>query len=127
MHADGPYLNTLSGQVIGCAFTVLNTLGARFLKKVFENALALELRDAGFLVAQQYPVSVTYKGSVIGQYSVDLLVEEVLMIELKTARALDEVHRLQCVNYLKATGLNLCLLLNFGKPKLEFRRVIHGR
>jgi GxxExxY protein len=79
------------------------------------------------LVAQQYPISVTYKGSVIGQYSVDLLVEEVLMIELKTARALDEVHRLQCVNYLKATGLNLCLLLNFGKPKLEFRRVIHGR
>ena len=126
MHADDSGLNTLSGQIIGCAFTVLNTLGAGFLEKVYENALALELRAAGLTVAQQKPVQVTYRGTIIGDYVVDLMVEDSVLVELKTAKALDEAHRLQCLNYLKATGRHLCLLLNFGQPKLEVRRIANG-
>ena len=126
MHTDGDRLNDLSGRVIGCAFTVLNTLGAGFLEKVYENALAHEMRAAGLTVAQQSGIRVEYKGVLVGEYFVDLMVEDVLLVELNTAKALDELHRLQCTNYLKATGLHLCLLLNFGRPRLEIKRVVHG-
>ena len=126
MHADGTGLNDLSGRVIGCAFTVLNTLGAGFLEKVYENALAFELDAVGLSVAQQVGARVYYHDVVVGEYFVDLLVEDVLLVELKTAKSLDEAHRMQCVNYLKATGLRLCLLLNFGRPRLEIKRVAHG-
>ncbi len=124
-HADKNSLNVLSGNVIGCAFTVLNTLGAGFLEKVYENALTHELRKARFAVAQQRGVTVMYDGAVVGEYFVDLMIENMLLVELKTAKALDEAHRAQCVNYLKATGLQLCLLLNFGKPRLEIKRVVN--
>ena len=126
MHADVRRLNELSGVVIGCGFTVLNTLGVGFLEKVYENALALELRKAGFSVAQQHGVKVIYDDAVIGEYFVDLMVEDALLVELKTVRILDAAHRAQCVNYLKATGLQLCLLLNFGRSRLEIRRVAHA-
>ena len=124
-HADKNRLNELSGSVIGCAFTVLNTLGAGFLEKVYENALAHELRKAEFAVAQQHGPTVMYDGAVVGEYFVDLMIEDMLLVELKTVKALDEAHRAQCVNYLKATGLPLCLLLNFGKPRLEIKRVVN--
>lgn len=124
MHADA--LNDLSGRVIGCAFIVLNTLGIGFLEKVYENVLAIELRAAGLTVAQQYGMKVEYKGVIIGEYFADLLVDDALLVELKAARSLDDSHRLQCVNYLKASGLPLCLLLNFGKPRLEIKRVANG-
>ena len=119
-------LNFLSGRVIGCAFTVLNTLGAGFLEKVYENALAYELHAAGLAVVQQCSVRVLYKDVVVGEYFVDLLVENALLVELKTVKALEDAHRMQCINYLTATGLHLCLLLNFGKPRLEIKRVVHG-
>ncbi len=125
-HADSDRLNDLSRCVIGCAFTVLNTLGAGFLEKVYENALAFELRAAGLSVAQQSGANVYYHDQVVGEYFVDLLVEDVLLVELKTAKALDDAHQMQCINYLKATGLRLCLLLNFGRPRLEIKRVAHG-
>ena len=125
-HADGARLNELSGQVIGCAFTVLNTLGVGFLEKVYENALAQELHDAGLAVEQQCSVRVYYHGVSVGEYSADLLVERVLLVELKAVTALTELHWMQCTNYLKATGLPLCLLLNFGKPRLEIKRVVRG-
>jgi len=105
---------------------MLNTLGAGFLEKVYENALPQELRDADFAVQQQCSVEVRYHGVAVGEYSTDLLVEDVLLVELKTVRALDDVHRMQCTNYLKATGLPLCLLLNFGKARLEIKRVVRG-
>jgi GxxExxY protein len=117
---------TYPGVSIGCALTVLNTLGAGFLEKVYENALALELRAAGLAVAQQYAARVHYNGALVGEYVADLLVEDVLLVELKTAKALDDAHRMQCTNYLKASGLRLCLLLNFSKPRLEIKRVVHG-
>jgi len=125
-HADGERLNDLSRLVIGSAFTVLNTLGAGFLEKVYGNALAYELHASGLLVVQQFGVRVYCKDVVVGEYFVDLLVEDVLQVELKTVRTLDDARRMQCVNYLKATGLQLCLLLNFGNPRLEIKRVVHG-
>ena len=125
-HADNSQLNELSGRVIGCAFTVLNTLGVGFLEKVYENALAYELRAAGLSALQQYGAKVHYKDILVGEYFVDLLINDVLLVELKTVRALDDAHRMQCTNYLKATGLRLCLLLNFGKPRLEIKRVANG-
>jgi GxxExxY protein len=126
MHADADRLNDLSRHVIGCAFTVLNTLGAGFLEKVYENALAIELRSVGLAVTQQSGIKVEYRGLLVGEYVVDLLVENALLVELKAAKALDETHHMQCINYLKATGLPLCLLLNFGKPRLEIKRLING-
>jgi GxxExxY protein len=125
-HADNSELNELSGRVIGCAFTVLNTLGAGFLEMVYENALAYEVRAAGLSAVQQYGAKVRYKDILVGEYFVDLLINDVLLVELKAVRALDDAHRMQCTNYLKATGLRLCLLLNFGKPHLEIKRVVHG-
>lgn len=123
MDADSNSLNELSGRIIGCAYTVLNTLGPGFLEKVYENALALELRKAGLAVAQQRGVQVIYAGSVVGDYFTDLLVEDEIVVELKAVKALDDMHRAQCVNYLKATGLRLGLVLNFGTPRLGIARV----
>jgi GxxExxY protein len=125
MHADEAGVNRLSERVIGCAFQVINTLGAGFLEKVYENALAHELRKAGLTVAQQHGITVEYDGIIVGEYAVDLLVEGTIMVELKAIKALDGAHTAQCLNYLKATGLRLCLLLNFGKPRLEIQRVAH--
>ena len=125
-HADSDRLNDLSGRVIGCAFTVLSTLGVGFLEKVYENALAYELRAAGSAVVQQCSARVHYNDVVVGEYLSDLLVEGVLLVEVKTVKALDDAHRMQCTNYLKATGLRLCLLLNFGRPHLGIKRVVHG-
>src|SRR4029077_15716978 len=99
-HADNCRLNELSGRVIGCAFTVINTLGAGFLEKVYENALAFEVRAAGLSVVQQYGAKVYYKDILVGDYFVDLLVNDVLLVELKTVKVLDDAHRAQCTNYL---------------------------
>ncbi len=122
MNADG--LNALSEQILRGAFAVANTLGCGFLEKVYENALTHELRKAGLVVAQQRGIVVTYDGVVVGEYAVDLLVEGAVLVELKAVKALDDVHLAQCLNYLRATGLHLCLLLNFGKPRLEIRRIV---
>jgi GxxExxY protein len=125
MNADAARLNELSRRIIGCAFTVTNSLGAGFLEKVYENALAFELRDAGFAVMQQPGTKVLYRGGVVGEYFSDLLVEASVAVELKTVKALGDAHRRQCLNFLKATGLRLCLLLNFGMPHLEIMRVVN--
>jgi GxxExxY protein len=124
MNAD--MLNALSERIIGCAFTVANGLGSGFLERVYENALAHELRKAGLAVAQQQGVSVFYDDVIVGEYAADLLVEAAVIVELKAVRALDDVHQAQCMNYLRATGLQLCLLLNFGRPRVEIRRIVHN-
>jgi GxxExxY protein len=125
-HADQERLKELSGNVIGGAFNVLNTLGTGFLEKVYENSLALELRERGFSVKQQHGITVTYHGAIVGQYFADLLVNNELLIEIKVAKVLDDASHLQCINYLKGTGLRLCLLLNFARPKLEIKRIANG-
>jgi GxxExxY protein len=117
-------VNLLSKRIIGCALTVLHTLGTGFLEKVYENGLVYELRKSGLAVSQQHPMVVRYNGTVVGEYTVDLLVEHIVLVELKVAKAIDEIHLAQCLNYLKATGLHLCLLLNFGKPRLEIKRIV---
>jgi len=124
MPDDAAILSDLSDRIIGCAMTVANTLRAGFVEKVYENALAHELRTAGLAVVQQQGIVVWYDGVIVGQDVVDLLVEDTVMVELKAVRGLDEVHRAQCLSYLKATGLQLCLLINFGARSLEVKRVV---
>jgi GxxExxY protein len=119
-------INDLAKRVIGCALVVAGTLGVGFVEKVYENALAHELRKKGLAVAQQHGVTVSYDGVVVGTYAADLLVEGAVLVELKAVRAFDAIHQAQCLNYLKATGLHLCLLLNFGKPRLEIKRIVQG-
>ena len=126
MQADETELNRLSKVIIGCALAVANILGPGFLEKVYENALAYELRKVGIAVAQQHGVVVLYDGAVVGEYAVDLLVAESVVVELKAVMALNDVHRAQCVNYLKATGFRMCLLLNFWGPRLEIKRLVGG-
>jgi GxxExxY protein len=121
MSTDSAERNAVTERIIGCAFTVANTLSSGFLEKVYENALALELRMAGPAVEQRRGITVTYKGSVVGEYFV-LLVEDSILVELKTVRALDRAHRAQCINYLRATEKSLCLLINFGVPRIEIQR-----
>lgn len=116
----------LSGKIIGCCYIVANTLGVGFLEKVYENALAIELRKAGLKVEQQKIIKVLYAGAVVGDYVADLLVEDLILVELKVAKALDNIHMAQALSYLKATGKRLCLLINFGVPKLDIQRVING-
>ena len=119
-------LNRVTEQVIGCAFKVGNTLGVGFLEQVYENALVHELRKTGLLVEQQKMLEVWYDGVVVGNYRADLLVENAVIVELKAVTALDSRHFAQCMNYLKATGLSLCLLINFGNPKVEVKRVVRN-
>jgi GxxExxY protein len=116
-----------SEKVIGCAFKVANTLGPGFVEKVYENALLHELRKAGMRVKAQQGIEVWYDGVVVGEFVVDLLVEERILVELKACRGLNESHVAQGLNYLAATGLKTCLLLNFGTPKVEVRRLGRDR
>jgi GxxExxY protein len=89
---------------------------------VYENALAHELRKAELSVEQQKPIIVRYDGVVVGEYVADLVVGGVVLIELKVCKAFDEIHEAQCLNYLKATELPICLLINFGRPRVEIKR-----
>jgi GxxExxY protein len=124
MYADEAELNRLSERIIGCAFAVANTLGVGFAEKVYENALTLELRQDAMRAEQQRGIIVLYNGLIVGQYAADILVEEAVIIEVKATRTTDPGHLAQCRNYLKATGLRLCLLINFGGPRVEVRRVV---
>lgn len=119
-------LNALSEKVIGCAYAVSNSLGSGFVEKVHENALAHELRKNGIEVEQQYPLRVSYDGVVVGDFTADLLVEKELLVELKVAKAFDPSHLAQGMNYLRASGLKLCLLLNFGKTHVEIKRLVNN-
>ena len=125
MNADAHGLDRVTEKIIGCAYNVANTLGAGFLEKVYENALRIELRKEGLHVQQQHPVNVTYDGEIVGEYFADLVVENAVVVELKAVSGLDEIHMAQCLNYLKATDFKVCLLINFGKPKVEIKRIVN--
>jgi GxxExxY protein len=124
MDADERRLNEITERIIGCCYTVANELGAGFLEKVYENALRLELIGCGMAVLPQHPIPVHYRGEVVGDYYADLLVEGLVLVELKAVKEFDEVHKAQCINYLKATGLRICLLINFGKNKIDIKRIV---
>ena len=119
------HLNKISEIIIGRAYKVSNTLGCGFLEKVYENALAYELSQAGIKTQQQYEIPVHYGDILVGAYTADLLVEDLVLIELKVVKNLDDIHLAQCLNYLKATRKELCLLINFYRPKVEIRRIIN--
>ncbi len=117
-------VHEITEKVIGCLFQVSNSLGCGFLEKVYENASGIAIAKAGLRVQQQFPIEVRYEGVVVGDYFADLLVEELVLVELKTVKAFDDVHIAQCLNYLRATGLPVCLLVNFYRPKLEIKRIV---
>ena len=117
-------INLITEKIIGCAYKVSNELGCGFLEKVYENALAYEIRKLDLKVEQQKQIKVFYDKFEVGFYETDLLVEEVVLVELKTVKNLDDVHKAQCLNYLKATGLKICLLINFGNPRVEVKRLV---
>jgi GxxExxY protein len=102
-------LDKVTEKIIACVHQVSNTLGSGFLEKVYENALAVELRQNGLEAAQQHRIEVRYKDVLVGDFVADLLVEGTVLIEVKAVRTLDDIHVAQCLNYLKATGLSICL------------------
>jgi GxxExxY protein len=113
----------ITNQIIGAFYTVYNALGYGFLEKVYENALAHELRKRGLEVKQQQPITVYYDGAIVGEYFADLLVDKLVIVELKAAKDVSEDHEAQLVNYLKATNIEVGLLTNFGRfPR--FRRKV---
>ena len=114
-----------TGRIIGCAIRVSGALGCGFLEKLYEAALAHELRKAGFAVAQQRPFSVFYDGIVVGEYRADLVVDESVILEVKAAKAIDPTHEAQLLNYLRAAGLRMGLILNFGTPRLGIKRMVN--
>lgn len=114
--------DALTERIIGCAYAVANGLGAGFLEKVYENALAYELRQQGLSVRQQQGIEVHYDGIVVGEFFADLLVENAVLVELKASKENPGFYSAQCLNYLKATGKPVCLLINFGKARIEVRR-----
>jgi GxxExxY protein len=116
-------INAITEKIIGCSYTVSNTLGCGFLEKVYENALAHELRKAGFKVLQQHEIKVYYDGIEVGKYIADLFVENAVIVEVKAITNLDASQKAQILNYLKATGMKIGLLINFGKPRIEIKRV----
>lgn len=113
----------LTSKIINCFYTVYNTLGYGFLEKVYENALKIELEKAGLFIEKQKPIKVHYDNQLVGEYFADLVVNKQIIIELKAAESLCEEHEYQLINYLKATDIELGLLLNFGK-KPEIKRKI---
>ncbi len=113
----------ITEKIIGAAFKVHNALGFGFLEKVYENALALELGKGGLRVKQQYPVPVRYEGELVGDYVADLVVEGKVIVEVKAVSALEPIHETQLVNYLKATGIEVGLLVNFGR-QVEVKRKV---
>jgi GxxExxY protein len=109
---------------LGAVFEVANTLGAGFLEKVYERALLTELSLRGIPAVSQASSSVVYKNHCVGDYFADILVQDALVIELKCVDRLTNEHMAQCLNYLRASGMKLCLLINFQKPTVEWKRVV---
>jgi GxxExxY protein len=113
---------TLTKTIIGCSFDVINELGAGFLESVYEKAMIIALIDAGLAVESQKSIHVQFRSKIVGEFYADILVEEKILVELKTVKTLLPEHQAQTINYLKATGITVGLLINFGNPKLDYKR-----
>ena len=114
----------ISERVICCAFEVSNTLGAGFIEKVYENALCVELNRAGIPFCRQKRYEVRYKNENIGNYIADIVIANKLLVELKALSALSKEHEAQVMNYLKASGLRVGLLINFGTSRIGIKRIV---
>ncbi|MFA5292278.1 MAG: GxxExxY protein [Phycisphaerae bacterium] len=114
----------LSYKLTGLALEVHNELGCGFLEKVYENAMMMLFERDGIPARQQAPANVYFHEKVIGQYFADILVDNKIILELKTVEAITNVHTAQVLNYLRATGMKLGLILNFGNPKFTYKRLV---
>ncbi|MBW6509352.1 MAG: GxxExxY protein [Desulfuromonadales bacterium] len=126
MIRDNAYINSLTEEIIACAYKVGNILGNGFLEKVYENAMAHEIVKSGLKVARQQPIKIQYDGVLVGDYFADLVVEEVVIVELKAVKNIDDSHFAQCLNYLKATGMRVALLINFGGNRVQVKRIVNN-
>ena len=113
----------LTRTILSACFEVINELGAGFLESVYEKALLIALQQKGLTAVAQVPIDVSFRGNSVGQFFADILVEDAVIVELKAVSALAPEHKAQLINYLKATGMEVGLLVNFGNPKLEYRRL----
>ena len=112
----------LTRKIIGCAYRVFNELGFGFLESVYERSMLIELQENGLKAEVQQPVTVFYKGNQVGEFAADIIVEDKVILELKSVLRLVEAHEVQLVNYLVATGISTGLLINFGKNGVEVKR-----
>ena len=117
-------LNELTYLINGAVFEVNRILGPGFLEKVYENALLVELKARGLRAAAQHPIKVKYKNQIVGEYFADLFVEDEVIIELKTVDRIEKIHEAQLLNYLKATGIKVGLLVNFKSMRAEIKRLV---
>lgn len=117
-------VNDITYKINGAVFEVNKILGAGFLEKVYENALLIELRNLGLKAENQMPINVKYKGNKVGEYFADIVVENKIIIELKSIDKISKIHEAQILNYLKATGYKIGLLINFTHPKAEIKRFV---
>ena len=113
----------LTEKVIGSAFEVINEMGSGFNEKVYENSLVVAASQNGLTVSAQHPIKVMFRGVCVGEFFADVFVEEKVIVELKAVKALLPEHEAQVINYLKASGIEVGLLINFGNPRLEFKRL----
>jgi GxxExxY protein len=116
----------LSSNIINAAIEVHRNLGSGFLEKVYENTLSFELRNRGLNVNQQKNIKIYYKSFQVGSYYADLIVEDMIVVELKTVKLLEPIFGLQLLNYLKGVNLPLGLLINFGNSKIQVKRIINN-
>ena len=120
------YLKELSDKIIGLAIEVHKNLGNGFLEKVYENALMIEFKNNNIMAEQQQPIPVQYKEYIVGEYFADILVENKIILELKTVKCIERIHEAQLLHYLNATNLKLGYIINFAAPsKLEFKRIVN--
>jgi GxxExxY protein len=117
-------LNQLTYAINGAVFEVSRILGPGFLEKVYENALLVELRQKGIKAHGQAPIRVIYKGTLVGDYIADILVDDQVIIELKTVERIERIHEAQLLNYIKATGVKVGLLVNFKSPRAQIKRLV---
>jgi GxxExxY protein len=126
MNADERRYEEVTAKIIAAVIAVSNELGVGFLERVYRNALFVELTRAGMKVEQERKLVVRYRGVVVGDYFADLLVEDSVLIEVKHASGIDDAHVAQTLNYLRITGMHLALIVNFGRTKAEWRRVVRN-
>lgn len=119
MSIDKVVIYKIINKIIECASTVIEVLGCGFEEKVYQRALAYELGKRGLNLEIQYPINVYYEGVIVGDFYIDILVEESILVTIVSIDSLTEQHKKKCLNYLKASQLEVCLLINFGVPKLE--------
>ena len=112
----------LTERIIGCAYRVYNKMGFGFLESIYEKCMLIELRKAGFNAEPQKPVTVYYENEVVGEFVADIIVNDTVIVELKSVRRIIKAHEVQLVNYLVATGKPVGLLINFGERKVEVKR-----